>query len=478
MDVLSSRAVERAGPPERWLLAALLLAACLRLLLMGIYPLAHTTEARYAEIAREMLATGNWITPQIDPGVPFWGKPPLSTWLTAMSLAAFGVTAFAARLPHFLLCSITCLLVFAFARSERDTFHGWLSAAILATTPVFFLSSGAVMTEAALVLGTTLTMMSFWRTVNAARPPIADRYGFFIGLAIGVLAKGPVALVLTLLPLGAWALLAGRTGDAIRRMSWVRGGLLTAVLALPWYVIAELRTPGFIDYFIIGEHWRRFSQPGWAGDLYGHAHASPLGTIWIYALIATLPWCLLALGGWRRWRTGLRDPLTLYLVLWMLAPLLFFTLARNILWTYVLPAAPAFALLAAQALRELAQWRPLWVMAIAAMFPVSVVVAITWLPPGRLTGISQHALVTRYVEARPSADAKLLYLTNVPYSAQFYAQGASRAIGPGELGKLPSLAGNLLAVREAELVLLPDALRRRLEVVTRYGGYVLMRDPG
>ena len=335
------------------------------------------------------------------------------------------------------------------------------------------------------MLGTTLAMVCFWRSVNSAQPSIVDRYGFFIGLAIGLLAKGPVALVLSLLPVGVWAFLAGRVGDTARQMPWVRGGLLTAALALPWYVIAELRTPGFLDYFIVGEHWRRFMEPGWAGDLYGHAHASPRGTIWAYALIGTLPWCLLVLGvlapsAWRRRQLqgGSRDPLTLYLTLWLLAPLLFFTLARNILWTYILPGAPAFALLAAQALREFARHRPFRVMAVAAIVPASVVVVLAWLSPGRLTGVSQHTLVARYFEVRPSVDAKLLYLTNVPYSAQFYAQGTTRAIRADELRKLTSLSGNLLALREAELPLLPQALRKRLEVVTRYGGYLLMRDPG
>jgi 4-amino-4-deoxy-L-arabinose transferase-like glycosyltransferase len=485
MDVLNPQSATPADRPERWLIAAFVLAAFIRLLLLATYPVTDTTEARYAEIAREMVATGNWVTPQIDPGLPFWGKPPLSTWVTAASLATFGVNALAARLPHFLLCAIVCWLVFSFDRRNHDALQGWLSTTILATTPVFFISSGAVMTDATLLLGTTLAMVCFWRSVNAAQPSVLDRYGFFIGLAIGLMAKGPVALVLSLVPVAAWALLARRVGDTARRIPWVSGGLLAAALSLPWYGIAELRTPGFLDYFIIGEHWRRFLEPGWAGDLYGHAHASPRGTIWVYALIGTLPWCLLlpgavAPGAMRRWQSQAitRDPLSLYLVLWLVSPLLFFTLARNILWTYVLPCAPAFALLAAQALRELARRRPIRVLAIAASVPVIVVVVLASVPAGRLTGISQKNLVARYFEIRPSADAKLLYLTNVPYSAQFYSKGASRAIGPDELNALPSLAGNLLALREAELALLPDALRRRLEAVARFGSYQLMRDPG
>lgn len=483
MDILTPQPDWRRAWPGRCLLAALLVAAFVRVLLLGAFPLTDATEARYGEIAREMVATGNWITPQLDPGVPFWAKPPLSIWLTALSLEIFGVTGFAARLPHFVVGSITCLLVFLFARREQDGSNGLLSAAILATTPAFFISTGAVMTDAALVLGTTLGMIGFWRALNAAQPSLTDRYGFFVGLAIGLLAKGPVALVLTLLPVGAWIILAGRAGDAVRRLPWIRGALLTAALALPWYVLAELRTPGFLDYFIIGEHWRRFTEAGWSGDLYSYAHASPRGTIWLYALLVSLPWCLMALGAaMRRWRRhelleSLRNPLTLYLVLWLVAPLLFFTLARNVVWTYVLPSAPAFALLAAQRLRELAARRPLWVAAAATAIPAVAVLAIAWLLPDRLPELSHHTLVARYLEARPSPQSKLLYLAKAPYSAQFYANGSAREIGLAELRDVTSLAGNLLAVREVELTSLPDGLRKRLEVVTRYGGYMLLRDP-
>lgn len=482
MDILNSRpgsSTDRAG---RWLIAALVLAACVRLLLLGAYPVTDATEARYAEIGREMIATGNWVTPQIDPGVPFWGKPPLSTWMTAVSLAAFGVNAFAARLPHFLLGVLTCILIFGFARREGDVFHAWLSAAILATSTAFFLSSGAVMTDGALTLGTTAAMVFFWRSVTAAKPSVVDRYGFFVGLAIGLLAKGPLALVLSLAPVGAWALLTGRIGESWRRLPCVSGGLLTAAIALPWYVMAELRTPGFLDYFIIGEHWRRFTVSGWAGDLYGHTHAVPRGTIWIYAFIGTLPWCLPAIGRWWRRRgearAGLRDPLTLYLALWMLAPLVFFTLARNILWTYALPGIPAFALLAAHSLRDLAIRSPLRTAAVAGLAPLSVVIVLAAIPASRLNSVTQHALVARYLEERRVPDARLLYLATVPYSAQFYSHGASRAIAFEQARTLTSLAGDLLAMHEADLPRLSPALRKHLEVVGRYGDYLLMRDPG
>ena len=89
-------------PRERTLLYLILAAAILRLLSLALYPLMDTTEARYAEIARIMVELDDWVTPWFDYGVPFWGKPPMSFWLTAISFKTFGVNEFAARLPHWL----------------------------------------------------------------------------------------------------------------------------------------------------------------------------------------------------------------------------------------------------------------------------------------------------------------------------------------------------------------------------------------
>ena len=91
-----------------WLILAILILLMIRLYINATLPLMDKTEARYGEIARIMAETGNWTTPQIDYNEPFWAKPPLSTWLSALSFNVFGVTEFAARLPYFLL-SICCI---------------------------------------------------------------------------------------------------------------------------------------------------------------------------------------------------------------------------------------------------------------------------------------------------------------------------------------------------------------------------------
>jgi 4-amino-4-deoxy-L-arabinose transferase-like glycosyltransferase len=114
----------------------LLLAAvvALRLATLGAYPLLDPTESRYAEIARKMLETGAWLMPQVDYGVPFWGKPPLSTWLSAATMAMFGVNEFAARLPSFLLLAGCGALVYWLAALRGADAALWALAAF--ATPV------------------------------------------------------------------------------------------------------------------------------------------------------------------------------------------------------------------------------------------------------------------------------------------------------------------------------------------------------
>lgn len=289
-----------------WLIA---LAVLLRLITLGLYPLSDLTEARYAEIARKMVASGDWITPWYAEGVPFWGKPPLSTWLTAGSMQLFGVNEWAARLPHFVCAALVAWLMWRWLRlySARAA---QLGLALLIGSVLYFVAAGAVMTDMALLVGLVLAMRGFWFAISRTdgfKAAKRERWLFFVGLGLGLLAKGPVALILAGLPIGlwmlAWLFLPHQSSAPIgrkliwlwKRLPWIRGLALTLLIAVPWYALAEWRTPGFLNYFLIGEHWHRFTQPGWSGDLYGTAHVEPRGAIWLFALAAFLPWSLLLL---------------------------------------------------------------------------------------------------------------------------------------------------------------------------------------
>lgn len=330
-------------PGRRAILVALAALLLIRVILMIWLPLTDSTEARYAEIARKMVETGDWITPQFDYGVPFWGKPPLHSWVAALGMALFGVGAFGARL--FILAAALGVLALLFGWAKRD--HGstvaMAATAICGSGVMFFGAAAFVMTDMVMCAGTTLSMVAFYRCAQGDRSIWG--YLFFIGLGIGLLAKGPTAAALTALPILLWVAATARW-RALAALPWAGGVLLTLLLTLPWYISAELKTPGFLRYFLIGEHIERFLVPGWSGDLYGSGHFEPKGRIWVFGAAAFLPWSLAALPLIARPRRllngGGQDS---YLVCWMLGPLILFTPAANILPAYCLPGLPAAALL-------------------------------------------------------------------------------------------------------------------------------------
>ena len=191
----------------------------------------------------------------------------------------------------------------------------------------------------------------------------ADAYLMFAGLGLGLLAKGPLTLVLMGTPAFVWIVLYKQWGRVLR-LPWISGMVLMLGISVPWYVAAEMKTPGFMEYFFVGEHWSRYVVSNWAGDLYGSAHAKPYGTIWLQLGLALLPWAFFLPLLIRKRESMPR--FEAYLWLWALATPVFFTFAGNILWTYLLPALPAWALLLSSRISEVGP-RTTWAAAASAL---------------------------------------------------------------------------------------------------------------
>ncbi len=431
-----------AASASRWLWMLLGVVIALRLATLGLYPLTDTTEARYAEMARKMLETGNWLTPMFDVGVPFWGKPPLSFWLSALPMWLGGASEFTARLGPLVAGLATMALLWCWPKTPEfiaGVARPVCAAIVFMSTPLGFIASGAVMTDMAMAVGTTLSMVAFWRAWAAdAGERTSQRsmwpWLFFVGQSIGLMAKGPVAVVLTGVALTLFLLVCAWRDGFIptvlklwRTLPWLRGLLLTALLVAPWYILAEQATPGFLRYFIVGEHWYRFTQSGWKGDLYGVAHAQPKGRIWLLALAFTLPWTLVAVG-WMARRNkspsstapnnvpiGAHSERT-YLLCWMLAPGLFFTVSGNILFTYVLPGLPAFALLVAGLWQAHAHRRGTRTVAtLAALLTPVAFAGVVLFNPGLAAPFSELATLQKLT-------GQIIYLYERPASAVFYGR--------------------------------------------------------
>jgi 4-amino-4-deoxy-L-arabinose transferase-like glycosyltransferase len=452
-----------------------------RVLLLVLAPHADPSESRYAEIARKMVETGDWITPQFDYGVPFWAKPPLAMWLSALGLDLFGVNEFGSRIFIFFAALGVLAIVADSARRELGKGTGLIASTVLIAMPLFFYCSAAVMTDLALLLGTTLAMTGFRNAMRGGSK--LQGYVLFVGLAIGLLAKGPLALVIALPPIVGWLLLSGRWRQAWKPVPWLSGTLLMLALAVPWYVMAESKTPGFLDYFLVGEHWKRFTVRGWQGDLYGNAHPVPPGTIWFHLLLGSFPSCfgLLAvpLARWRAFRTWAmsNDARGLYWMLWALWPVAFFTPARNIIATYPLPALPALALLLTEICRRPLglSWRKLFHPQHPALSGVTVLLVglamvVSFFFPAHAPKQSERELVQRYARERQPGD-HLLYYGPRKYSAEFYSEGdVDHTTTPARVAeRLDSPGRTFVAIPSHWLPLIPPPLRRRLLPVASWG---------
>ncbi len=484
-----------------FILCALLFLVCLsRLLTLGTYALIDPTEGRYAEIARVMVATDNWITPQIDEDVPFWGKPPLSFWATAICYRIMGHSEFATRLPSWIFGIISVFLTYLLGSALRGPVFGLCSALVLSTTGLFYVLAGGVMTDPSLATSVTLSMVGFAMSLQSSGscPRRLWGWAFFAGLGLSLLAKGPVGLILTFLPVFIWSVCNKQLRSSLKILPWFSGVILTLLITLPWYIAAEIKTPGFLNYFIVGEHFQRFLVAGWEGDLYGNPHNHPYGMIWAFFIIATLPWSILFARTFFKKRKHPwpvkkpeETPWFSYMLFWALSPAVFFTFSKNIMITYVLPGLPGFAIAVTMILinsvHKLPKGQKPWymnkkVLALAAFF-FPVVFCCTTIPiiRNRENMKSQKNLIEWFEQKETYETAELIYLEDeVPYSAQFYSKGRAQYINKNDTHKIDEKFSDsdvdYFVVRQEIAENIPWKYLNINKKVAVFGKYILFRE--
>jgi 4-amino-4-deoxy-L-arabinose transferase-like glycosyltransferase len=377
----------------KWLGLALAGTAALRLASLGQVALTDNTESRYASIAWEMYQTGDWVTPRIfmrGELIPFMGKPPLQFWLTNISYHALGISEWTARIPSFLLGLAIVAATVAFAGHVWGRRVALLSGTVLCSTGLFFLLSGACVLDVPLAASVTGAMIAFARFAEFGPWRRAWGVAFFLALAMGALAKGPIALVLVGVALFLWMLAVGRWRLTLQ-LPWISGLAVFFAVVTPWYWMAERATPGFLRYFLLHEHILRYVSHAY-GDLYGGGRTQPLGASWPFLLATFLPWTVLALAGQvklirgRGVRVTLREePWLAFVLAWAMAAPLFFTPAHQILITYLFPSFPGLAIATAVGLDRwiesgagaaLTRWLRWHIAAVAAAALVGAIVAV------------------------------------------------------------------------------------------------------
>jgi 4-amino-4-deoxy-L-arabinose transferase-like glycosyltransferase len=336
---------------------SMIFVACWFLLLLasmmawlGAYPLMQPDEGRNAEVAREMVASGDYVVPHLN-GLPYVDKPVLHFALAGASLSAFGPNEFAARFPSIVFTLLTAAMVAWFGRRVWNLEVGLAAAAMTLAAPLVFGMSRVVILDSLLAMLVVGSLMSLYLAIEARSTAVAGagtreagrpwRRWSLLGWALmglGILTKGPVAL---LIPLIAGIPYAVRR-RAIKAVLYPPAIALAILVVAPWVMQMSRNLPGYLHYVAVTETWQRITSD--------KLHRSQPFWYFVPVLAAgAFPWICVAIAGlWRRRRAAAAsDHRILFLLLWIVLPFLFFSLSRSKLPHYMLPLVPAVALLAA-----------------------------------------------------------------------------------------------------------------------------------
>ncbi|KAF1012227.1 MAG: glycosyltransferase family 39 protein [Burkholderia sp.] len=309
---------------------------------LGLRHLIPSDEGRYAEMAREMFVTGDWTTPRYN-GYKYFEKPPLQTWLNALSFAWFGIGTWQARLYTALVSFGGILLVGYTGARVFNPVAGLCAAVVLAASPYWNLMGHFN----ALDIG-----LSFWMAVTLCALLLAQRPGLATGvrrgwmwlcwtsMALAVLSKGLIGVILPSAVLVLYTLIA-RDWALWKRLHLVSGLVIFCVLATPWFVLVQQRNPEFFDFFFVVQQFRRYLTPE-------QNRPGPVYYFLAVLLAGFLPWLSIAVQSMRHaWRMPHQPngfaPM-LVLLVWSGFIFLFFSASHSKLVSYVLPIVPSLAL--------------------------------------------------------------------------------------------------------------------------------------
>jgi 4-amino-4-deoxy-L-arabinose transferase-like glycosyltransferase len=351
-------APDSALPLSRTTLFLLLMAlAIIWFVPLGWRHLLPSDEGRYAEMAREMFTTGDWITPRYN-GYKYFEKPPLQTWANALSFAWFGIGVWQARLYTALTGFLGILLAGFTGARLFNAKVGFYAALVLACAPYWILMGHF----------NTLDMgLSFWMEMSLCALLLAQRSGLapraargwmwtcWAAMALAVLSKGLIGIVLPGAALVLYTFIA-RDWALWRRLYLASGLVIFLAIVTPWFVLVQQRNPEFLHFFFIVQQFQRYLTP---------AQQRP-GPFWYFVpvlLAGFLPWLSVSAQYLRDMLRVQRQPsgfapLTLLLV-WSAFIFVFFSASHSKLMSYTLPIAPALALVIGRYLPKLerVQWR-------------------------------------------------------------------------------------------------------------------------
>jgi 4-amino-4-deoxy-L-arabinose transferase-like glycosyltransferase len=324
--------------PRFWRWAVLALAVFVVFFQLGTRGLNEPDEGRYAEIGREMAATGDFLTPRFN-GVTHLAKPPLTYWLVGLSIRAFGANEWAARLPAALAALGTLLAVYLMARDVHGERTGLWAVVVLLSSVLFFGVARLITTDMLLTCLVAWSVWSLWRWAASADRSWSKILWFYVFLGLGMITKGPVAVVL---PLFALAGLRWQNPTLrLRQMGWGKGALIFLAIAAPWFVVVAGTDLNRWRYFLLREVVERVATTA-------HRRTEPWWFFLPVLAVGFSPWTPWLCGaGALRQETGRGRELVRLCAGWLLLGIVMFSFSKSKLATYMMPLLPPLAILVA-----------------------------------------------------------------------------------------------------------------------------------
>lgn len=428
---------------ERQKSALTLLGLWLALLLLAtLRPFAVPDEGRYGELGRWMLVSGDWLTPRLN-GIPFFHKPPLLYWLEAISIAIFGVHELSLRLVPALHAGLMLGALYLAARAISSETVARRAALMLGSSLAFLVGGQYINHDMMVATWIGLAIWCFAFAFMAGDKPHTwlARLGF-LACALGMLSKGLIGIALPGMVILVW-LLWTRQLKKLLYLPWFSGLALFAVVALPWFVLAQRTYPEFFNYMFVGQQFNRYTatvfnnpQPWW---------------FYLLALLLLLfPWALLVFGQIRRVAASqaTRDdvidaPWWKLCWTWLLVILLFFSVPNSKLVGYILPVMPPLTLLAALGWQRFMAQRPSGRKVFVALCGVNAALALGLvLKVGDVTRASRTQDLAQAFACAASPQDTLYVFDAYPYDLPLYAQTIKPMVVLGDWATLRAQVGD------------------------------------
>jgi 4-amino-4-deoxy-L-arabinose transferase-like glycosyltransferase len=376
---------------------------------LEVHKLFRPDEGRYAEIAREMAVSGNWVTPRLN-GIKYFEKPPLQYWATAAAYTLFGEHHWTSRLWTALTGLLGIALVFFAGRSLFGPAPGFYAALVLAGSAGYVGVAHMNTLDMGMTFFMTAGLLAFLLAQREQASPVASRrwtLAAWACAALAVLSKGLIGIVL---PAGVIAIyvLLQRDFSLLRRLHWPLGIAIFLVIAAPWFLLVQNANPEFARFFFIHEHLERFLTQS-------HRRVQawwfffPMLAVGLVSWLTLLPQALAR--GWRVQGSPQAFQPGRFLLIWVVFIFVFFSASGSKLPSYIMPIFPALALLIGLTLAETAAHR---------LLPHAI--------PALLIGIAVLALSPNVVALARDQVPAALYQAYVPWIA---GTGLALAIGGG-----------------------------------------------